>query len=60
MDILPILFDAQLVLIIGILVYWALMDFPKRRKAAQEQEHPAPAMTAEEVIAVCNSLHYGS
>ena len=56
MDLFQILFNVQLLLFVGILVYWALMEYPNRRQAEEEQEHPAPAMTAEEVIAVCNSL----
>ena len=73
MDWFPILFDAQIVLLVVALVIWAnekaiirwrrrLIRRIKRRKAGIRCTDGkivggiAPAMSAEEVIAVCSSL----
>lgn len=67
MDIFPILFDAQLILLVGVLVAWAL--YKPRRRQHRRQEGirctdgkivggMTPAMSAEEVIAICNSIPF--
>ena len=68
MDWLPILFDAQLILIVVVLVAWALHKQPEKRRERRRKagirctdgkvvgKRPTPAMTAEEIVKVCNSL----
>ena len=74
MDLYPILFDAQLVVIAATLVIWVFDDKLKawerrvlrrnrRRKAGVRctdgkvvGRKPVPAMTAEEVIAICRDI----
>lgn len=74
MDLLPILFDAQLFVIVATLVICAFDDKIKalerrvfrrnrRRKAGIRctdgkviGKKPVPAMTAEEVIAICKDI----
>lgn len=59
MDWFPILFDAQLVLLVITLVIWALhkpTGRKRRRKPVIVETRPAPQMTAEEIVRVVNSL----
>ena len=67
MDILPVLFDAELVLLVITLVIWALYKPAKHRKRRRKEGirctdghivsgGPVPQMTAEEIVRICNEL----
>lgn len=70
MDWFPILFDVQLVLMVIVLVIWARSPAKNKRHVARQRRQatgirctdgkvigkPAPAMTAEEIVKVCDSL----
>lgn len=65
MDWFPIVFDTQLVLLVIVLVIWARKPARRRRRRntagvrctdGKVVGGITPSMSAEEVIAVCNSL----